>query len=110
MKRFYLYTEDKRNNRDEYLVRWMELFCCYMHEMAHLFVTYMSFHFVGHHRAGSPIEAHGIVAKYEQEQTRAEAGEFFEKNVFGGVYARGEDQSGREWANMVSEDINASSQ
>jgi hypothetical protein len=88
----------------------MELFCCYMHEMAHLFVTYMSFHFVGHHRAESPIEARGFTAEYDQEQTRAEAGEFFENFIFGGVYTRGEDHSGREWVNMVSADRKASFQ
>ncbi len=89
----------------------MELFCAYTHNFAHMFVTYLSFSYIGEWDAETPPRARAPFRDehYEKDGLQSESGDFFEVQMFGGICHPATAQSGRKWHNMVSYPANPSS-
>jgi hypothetical protein len=94
----WLYQYDSEKGRNEKIIRWFELFNAYCHEIGHMFVTYLSLTHMRHIRASTPPACHvGF-----ESSAQPEAGYVLEHLMFGGVYHRCSDNSGRAWEYMVS--------
>lgn len=78
-------------------MRRVELLITYMHEIAHLFVTFLALEYANDFRAGTPDECDGPTGP----GSRYEAGEMLENIIFGGIYSLVNDSSGREVKFMV---------
>lgn len=80
-------------------VRWLQIFCVYCHEVAHMFVTYLSKKFTEDVECNTPDDYRATWTAPGLEG--GEAGDRFEDNFFGGFLRRKGDVSGRNPIYMV---------
>lgn len=93
-QRVYLYLKDEELNNMGRHVRRVEMLISYLHEIGHVFITFLAIVYARNLRARTPPEC-GIL------ESVCEAGHKLERTLLGGVYWRLDDHSGRERGFMV---------
>lgn len=94
-QRFVMLSEDRKAENPEWYPRWLEMFISYCHEIAHLYISYLSLTHEGNLSCSSPVDTSSGIKDEE-------AGDFLERRIFGGLYSRGKDMSKRGYNFMVS--------
>lgn len=73
----------------------MEIFIAYLHEITHMFITFLALEYVHNRYAVTPD-------RMKIEWLPIDSGFTFENIIFGGNYVRVNDESGREYKFMVN--------
>jgi hypothetical protein len=97
VQRVDLHRQDYEAGNPERHVRWFETFWSYCHEVAHMFVTYLSMTYIGGVRCDTPIDCRTAYADREG----GEAGEVFEDLFFEGRFLQTDDAPHRNPRCMV---------
>jgi hypothetical protein len=95
-----LAEEDRAVLRMEEHIRWFFLFNCYLHELCHVFVSFLSIHYMGDHRCLTPPDC--VPSWMPVTGKGGESGEFAEEQLWGGMITKENDKSNRKFALMVS--------
>lgn len=80
---------DRYDGNPEWYPRWLEMFASYCHEVAHMFIAYLSLHYTGGLDCRSPV-----FSLIDFQPNPRESGFFLEQYIFGGILWRGRDTSG----------------
>lgn len=95
-QRVSMYMQDISLSSNEQYVRFLEIFTNYIHEIGHMFITFLHLTF---RQRCSLRDPRGTALRYGPR--KPEAGFALEHHFFGGILQRNEDESGRSDENMV---------
>jgi hypothetical protein len=95
-----LAEDDRLKHRKEEYIRWFFLFNCYLHELCHVFVSFLSIHYMGDHRCLTPPDC--VPSWRPVTERGGESGDFAEEQLWGGELTKEDDKSNRKFALMVS--------